>query len=119
MEIQLEDFDLFVLSEMHNSYKNKLDCNTFEITKKYCQRFENGDSLKYHKCIDMFYQRIRRNVMPKLINYGLVIVTKNGNNRNIYTLILNNIRIKKHKFQRKEFNCIALKIRDKWVIIEN
>lgn len=119
MEIKIDDFDIFVITEIFNSAKNNLDCNTWNMTKKYCLRFLENDSRNNQKILAKFYQRISREVMPKLVDYGLVIITKNGDKKNIYNLILNNIRITKHKFNRRIFNCMALKIKGKWVIIEN
>lgn len=117
MEVNISDFDLFILTEMFNSYKNNLDCNTWEITKKYCNPFMQLDSRKYKRLLDKHYHQIK-SIIPKLIDYGLVVVKEKIGNKEVYTLNLSNFKIRKHQFQRKEFNCIALKIKNKWLIIE-
>ena len=112
MTFFLDELDIFLIYEIYN----RDETTTWEITKKYygiVPKSEEEYRTVFAKLILIKFR------LKKLSKMGLVSIKKEPKtNKNIYNLILKNIKVGTHKFPDKKAKAVYLRLNNKWQIFE-
>jgi len=101
----IDELDLFIFKEIFNSYKNKEECNTWEVSKKYSITLNK----KTQKEIDNIY-RIITSRIKNYCDIGIFIKKFNGEKKIIFEMDLDKITFSSHKFSDGFHQCLLIRI---------
>lgn len=109
----IDKLDIFIIKSI---YKSKKETTTWKITKNY---FNDVDcSIKSGMRIIDKKHHLIKNRLKKMETWGIIKITKNSHNKNVYNLITDNCKISKHKFPDGYKKAMILKINCLWNIFQ-
>jgi len=112
MTFFLDELDIFLIYEI---YKRD-ETTTWKITKKYYGIVPKSEE-DYRNVYDKL--QLVKFRLKKLSKMNLVSITKEPKtNKNIYHLILKNVKVGTHKFPDKKAKAVYLRLNNKWQIFE-
>ncbi len=107
-----DELDFFILNQIWS----KRNTTTWKIAKN---SLGVGDNYPRERKVELnsLHEKIK-NRLKKMSEVGLVSISKDSNNKNIYDLNTKNIKIGRHKFPDKYSNAICLRVNAKWEVFQ-
>ena len=108
-----DELDLFFLKKIFDSYKQKKDANTWNLSKEFVSTFHSKEDTpgfygKYKSEIDNTYRDIKRKI-KKYKEFEIIRIIKNGE-ADIFELDLDKVTFAKHKFSDGFRESIVIRI---------
>ena len=99
----IDEFDIFILTSIHDAYKKNEVTNTWEMSKEYAEKINERDANKV-------YRRLKARLNLYVFRDKIFFIEENGDGKKTYHLHLNNFNIIKHKFPDGYGKAILIRI---------
>lgn len=109
--ILIDELDMYILQAIF--FKKTI--STWEITKRY---FSTNPKTKEELIICERHHNTLKKRLKKMKKWGIIEITKDKCNKNIYNLDKRRFYIKRHKFPEGYKKAILIKIFDAWCAFE-
>ena len=104
-----DELDIFIWRHLFLAEKKKKESDHWKMAKEYCFEILNLNKEKDKKEIDKIYKKILSR-LNSYCRFGFFDVCKNGDGKDFFRMNLNKITFIKHKFGRKEYECLLIRI---------
>ncbi len=99
---KIDQFDIFILTSIHEAYKNNNAVNTWDMSKEYSKQIKEKDPNK-------IYKRIKAR-LNKYVLDGIFFIEEDSDGKKCFQMNLNEITIVKHKFSEGYGKAVLIRI---------